>query len=521
MIRRIFFPFLLAFLPLFAGAPALAAAPDVVLTGVLSGKDNQTYRELPFTVPAGVGKITVDVSWDGRSRGTILVLGLYDPQRLRGWGGGTKPHFVVANGFATPSYLPGPIQPGVWRLSLTVASIRPGEVSPYTVKITYGRGPEAQVIDDTPVRTGPGWYRGDLHSHTGHSDARCRSLAGRSTPCPLFFTLQAAVDHKLDFIVVTDHNVTSHVADLGELAGYFDTLLLIPGREMTTQSGHYNLLGVADFVEFRLGSPKTPNINAMFDASKATGALISINHPEIPTGEDCLGCGWSAADTDYSRVQSIEVANGGLAADQGAFDDGPGSGVAFWEALLNKGRHLTGVGGSDNHDAVDGRRGSSPVGAQSPVGFPATVVYAAELSQPAILQAIRSGRVFIDLEGAHPGRILDLAADAGGDQIPMGGTLARAKAQPIHARLHVAGAQGDKVDLIADGQPLPALPDPILRANDQTLDFTLPAAREIHWFRADVRAPDGRRILIGNPIYVETQGGESPARGSAAKQEPR
>lgn len=486
-------------------APAQSSAaqePDVVLRGVLHGQDNHSYRELPFTVPAGVGKITVDVSWEGRERGTILVLGLYDPERMRGWGGGIKPHFVVAEAFASPSYLPGPIRSGIWRLSLAVASIRPGETSPYTVRITYARGAEAQVITAEPVRAGPGWYRGDLHTHTGHSDAACRSLTGKSTPCPLFLTLKAAADHGLDFIVVTDHNVTSHIADMGELAPYFDTLLLIPGREMTTSSGHYNLLGVTDFVEFRLGSPATPTINAMFDASKATGALISINHPESPTGEDCLGCGWSAPNTDYDRVQSVEVANGGRAAERGGFENGAGSGVSFWEALLNRGHHLTGVGGSDNHDAVDGRRGSSPVGAQSPVGLPATVVYAEDLSQPSILKGIRSGRVFIDLEGSHPGRVLDLSARAGSASAVMGGTLARAKAQPIHAQLHVAGAVGARVELIVDGRKLPIVQDPVVHSQDQTLDFTLPAGVDVSWFRTDVRSAQGRRILIGNPVYV-------------------
>ncbi|MDE1147324.1 MAG: CehA/McbA family metallohydrolase [Azospirillaceae bacterium] len=486
--------------------PAWAGETQVVMTGTLHAGDNQTYRELPFTVPAGVGKITVDVSWDSLEKGTYLVLGLYDPERNRGWGGAIKPHFVVADGFASPSYLPGPIVPGQWRLSLAVASIRPGVTSPYTVKITLATGPEAQRFSDTPLRTGAGWYRGDLHSHTGHSDAACRSLSGAATPCPLFLSLQAAVDHKLDFLVVTDHNVSSHVADMGNLAAYFDTLLLIPGREMTTQNGHFNLLGITDFVDFRLGPKGIPTINGMFDAAKGTGALVSINHPEIPTGEACLGCGWNAPDTDYGRVQSVEVANGGIAADQGGFDDGAGSGVAFWEAQLSRGYHLTGVGGSDNHDAVDGRKDISPVGAQSPVGFPATVVHADALSQPAILNGIRSGRVFIDLEGAHPGRVLDMAASAGGATAVMGATLARDAAAPIVAHIHVAGAKGAHIDLIADGQGQKLIRDPVLRDDDQTVDVTFPAGQDIHWFRADVRAADGRRILIGNPIYVAPKG---------------
>lgn len=488
-------------LAVFAGLSA-DAAPGIMLTGVLHDTDNHSYRELPFDVPAGTTKITVDVAWED-AKGTILVLGLYDPQRLRGWGGGIKPHFVVAESFASPSYLPGPISAGVWRLSLTVASIRLGQASPYTVKIAFDHGPAAQIIDDRPVRTTAGWYRGDLHTHSGQSDAQCRSLGGRPSPCPLFLTLKAAADHGLDFVVVTDHNVTSHVAELAGLAPYFDTLLVIPGREMTTQSGHYNLLGVADFVEFRLGSAKAPTINAMFDASKSTGALISINHPEIPTSEDCLGCGWNAPDTDYRRVQSIEIANGGIAAETGGFDDGPGSGVAFWEALLQRGYHLTGVGGSDNHDAIDGRRGTSPVGAQSPVGKPATVVYATSLAQPAILDAIRGGRVFIDLEGAHPDRVLDLSAVVGdGPRAVMGGTMARSKSQAINARLHITAAAGTVIDVTIDGRhyPMPGTAD--VATADTTINFTLPAGLDVHWFRTDVRQPNGKRVLIGNPIYI-------------------
>jgi len=482
--------------------PSLARAAEtgVVLTGVLRDSDRQTYRQLPFTVPAGVKKITVDVTWEGRDQGTILVLGVHDPERMRGWGGGIKPHFVVAESFATPSYLPGPLPAGVWNLDMTVASIRKGVSSPYRVTITFADGPDAQAITDRPVRAEAGWYRGDLHNHTGHSDGKCVSLSGKAAPCPLFLTLKAAVNHGLDFVVVSDHNVSDHVAEMAALAPYFDTLLQIPGREMTTSVGHYNLIGVTDFVEFRLGSPATPTINAMFDASKATGALISVNHPERSTGEDCLGCGWSAPDTDYSRVQMIEVANGGVAADSGRFGDGPGSGVAFWEAQLNRGFHLTGVGGSDNHDSVSGVQGVSPVGAQSPVGYPTTVVHAEALSQPAILQGIRSGRVFIDLEGAHPGRVLDLGARSGQATAVMGGTLARSTGG-IQAQVRVAGAQGDRVELIVDGQVRPLLADPVLHRADQTLDFVVPDGAR--WFRADVRRADGRRVLIGNPIFVE------------------
>lgn len=479
---------------------------DVVIAGTLRDQDRGSYRELPFDVPQGVSKITIDVDGGDHEKGVYLVLGVYDPQRERGWGGAIKPHITIAETFASPSYLSGPLPAGQWKLSVAVAYLKPGVVAPYKVTVHFDRGPAAQRITPGAIKAGPGWYAGDFHTHTGNSDAVCRSTPGdKPVPCPTWFTLKAAYDHHLDFVVVTDHNTRSHYGAIAEIAPFFDGLLTIPGREMTTQYGHYNLIGVTDFVEYRLSDTVgVPTINEMFDASRDTGALVSINHPEIPTGENCLGCGWSAPDTDFNRVSAIEVANGGIAAERGgAFDDGVGSGTAWWEARLNRGFHLTGIGGSDNHDAIDGRAGTSPVGAQSPVGTPATMVYAAELSQQGIMDGVRSGRVFIDLEGAHAGRVLDVTASVGhGATVNMGGTLYRPGRTAIHGQVHVTGAEGNIVDLIVDGRHHALVGDSRITGADVSLPFVVDAAETAHWIRVDIRAADGKRILIGNPIYV-------------------
>ncbi len=72
-----------------AVTPSGVAAPDVTLSGTIEGKDHQTYREAPFTVPAGVTRITVRFDYD-RSGHTVIDLGLLDPERFRGWSGGSK-----------------------------------------------------------------------------------------------------------------------------------------------------------------------------------------------------------------------------------------------------------------------------------------------------------------------------------------------------------------------------------------------------------------------------------------------
>jgi predicted metal-dependent phosphoesterase TrpH len=96
-----------------------------------------------------------------------------------------------------------------------------------------------------PLRDQPGWYRGDLHMHDAHSDGSCASQSGKRVPCPLFLTVQAALKRGLDFIAITDHNTTSQLDAMRELQPYYDRLLLIPGRELTTFTGHAGLLGTA------------------------------------------------------------------------------------------------------------------------------------------------------------------------------------------------------------------------------------------------------------------------------------
>lgn len=493
---------ILAWLAAFA-APAAAALDrpaDVTLSGVLTDRDRATTRDLVFTVPAGTAQVHVDFAYDGRDRGITVTLGVADPQRVRGWGGGTNYAFSIADAFASPSFLPGPIPAGRWRLMMTVPSIRAGDAATWSARIWFSLATAlAEVAFSTvPIRAGPGWYRGDLHTHSGQSDARCRSLAGREAGCPPFYTFREAVAHGLDFVALTDHNVTSHFIESGYLQPHFDTLLLLPGRELTTREGHANLLGYMGFVETDIGRPGAETVNAVLAGAHATGGFLTINHPSRPTGEDCLGCGWAARDTDYAKVDAIEVVNGGSTLETpGDREAAILKQVRYWEALLEKGYRLVGVAGSDNHDAIQ-YRGNSPIGAQAAIGSLATVIRADDLSQGGILRGLRSGRVFVDLDEGR-GRVLDLTARRDAAVAAMGGTLPSARGA-ITGSVHVEGVAGGRIALVVDGKPL-ALPGGGIAAAAADVAFTLPHGAR-RWFRADVRRADGRLWLIGNPIYV-------------------
>ena len=469
---------------------AQAQQPNITLTGTISGADNHTYREVPFKVPEGTGRITIDFSYTARDQHTAIDLGLFDAERFRGWGGGKQGQVTVSETDATASYLPGPIRAGTWRLLLGVPNIRAGVRSEYTAKIYFlrkGSAPSISTFSSAPFRPSPGWYRGDLHLHTAHSDGPCVSQSGTSVPCPVFKIVSAAADRHLDFVAMTDHNTTSHYEALRELQPYFDKLLIIPGREITTFEGHANVFGTTEFIDFRVGSSSVPTMNDLFAQVERLHAVISINHPSDPTGEECMGCRWVAAKADLARIQAVEAVNDGNA-------EGPLAGIPFWEAQLNRGLHLTGIGGSDTHNPDDKLRPNSGV------GYPTTVVQAGELSERAILEGIRAGTVFIDVEGTSD-RLLELTATSGGATVTMGGTLKAAPGATIHFSVHTTHLSGARTEVIEDAHSISPMSDPTIREDDVHQSFDLTSDGQHHWVRVNIRDRDNRLLMVGNPIY--------------------
>lgn len=476
----------LALLLIAAPAWAQSGGPDLVLTGQITGADHQTYKPVTFDVPAGVTRLSVAFDYTGREDKTVLDLGLMDPIRFRGWSGGARKAFFVSAEAATASYLPGPLPAGKWTLLLGVPNARPNAKATYEARIWFQRTP-APLPAVLPKATTPGWYRGDLHMHTAHSDGGCVTGDAPRAPCPVYRTVLAAQAAGLDFIAITDHNTTSQAEAMAELQPAFPGLLLIPGREVTTFQGHANVFGPTAFIDFRLGSKTVPTIRGLQQAVKAAGGVFSINHPAAPSGEQCMGCGWTVKDTDYDAVQAIEVANGGNEKALGDFE-GVLSGVPFWEALLNQGRRITAVGGSDNHDA------GIPHDKPSAVGRPATVVHAEGLSTEAILAGLRAGRVFIDLDGTRD-RMLDLTATTGGRKAAMGETLAVKAGETVTFTAVVSNLDVAGLEVIRDGAKAAVSISP-------AGEFSIRVGQGASWVRVNSRDPAGRLLVIGNPIYL-------------------
>jgi hypothetical protein len=474
---------------IFAGSLVAVAEqpPDVVLNGVITRADCQTYKKVPFAVPPRVTRLTVEFTYTGKDQRTTIDLGVFDPQRFRGWSGGNKSTFTLSATDATPSYLPGPIPPGRWFLLLGVPNIRQNARSQFAAKIYFGHRSDTAspgAFTSAPLREGVAWYRGDLHMHTAHSDGACLSQSERRVPCPVFKTVQAAAERGLDFIAITDHNTNSQYDALRELQAYFDRVLLIAGREITTFRGHANVFGPVEFIDFRLGTKQVPTLAALQHEVEDLHGIISINHPISPSGENCMGCGWTAADTDFHRIQAVEIVNGGRA-------EGEYSGIPFWEALLNRGFKITAVGGSDNHDA------DKPLDQPGSVGYPETVVHAQGLTQQAVLDAIRAGHVYLDLAGSK-NRLLEYTASTSEHTAEMGDILQAQCGNAVQLSVHTANVPGDSLELAEDGQTLAQ--KTIDESGASSYNWTSDGAR--HWLLFSVRNPAGELLLIGNPIFV-------------------
>lgn len=474
-LRRTLFS-LAAMLLLIASAKlSLAQVQDIELHGTISPEKLATHEMLSFTVPPGIERMDVTLISPGFQKGMYLTAGLFDPQRYRGEG---RSRFTVSTVDATGPYLPGPIIPGVWHIAIGYNYIAPDAHGDFTVKIHLS--PQLDPEQYPVLNKQPGWYKGDLHSHTGLSDAICHSQSGANVPCPLSRLLAAAASQGLDFLAVTEHNTPAHFNELMQDQLYYDKMLLIGAEEVTTVKGHANVWGTEGFLDYRVADTGF-TVNDLFDQAHKLHALVSINHAYWPWDGRCPGCGWAWAPiTDYSKVDAIEIINGYH--EHGSwFTPPPGNGIPFWEAQLARGLRPTGVGGGDEH------RAGEQLPLHDGVGIPTTVVYARELSQPAILEAIKAGHVYIKVNGPDgPDLLLNSGSAMMGDEItaPSG--------QSVTFTLTPKNAGDAALRIFIDGKPqATAAPS-----------FQWTSDGQRHWVRAELDDAQGAPLTITNPIYV-------------------
>jgi len=462
------------------------APSELVLEGTITAADRYKWLEREFDVPENTARIDVETSFTEAAQGTALEYGIYDPVRFRGASRFSKTSFFLSRTAATPSYYPGDLPAGTWRLLMGVPSIRDGVTSRYRMVIRLTPDgpsqPSPTALAPAIAASGPRWYQGDLHTHTMHSDGfGCADGRGGVGPCGVVQVVEAAARRGLDFVAVTDHNTTSHHQELVNLQPRYDHMLLLRGQEVTSFFGHANVFGTSEMVDFRIGHPGI-TATTVFAQAHRLGGLVAVNHPGRETGEKCTGCGWNAPDTDWSQVDAMEVVNQFTVS-------GPTAGEPFWQTRLNEGRRITGVGGSDDHGAST-RAGSA-------VGTPTNVIFAESLTESALLAGIRAGHVYVKTRGPEGPDVRFTAPDL---KVSMGDVVTLdAAVKRVQFRIVVSNGAGQRAEVIRNGK----VPDDAVSAPFTSAEATFQVALEVS--RGDnvrVIVRDGGGVTVfTNPIY--------------------
>ena len=126
------------------------------------------------------------------------------------------------------------------------------------------------------------------------------------------------------------------------------------------------------------------------------------------------------------------------------------------------------------------------------------MVYAKELSQPAILEGIKAGHVFVMVSGPD-GVPLYLNAAAA----MMGDAIVAESGKSVEFKMEVSrSVSGAKLHLIVDGKTVKELPgfQPDNGSVSWLNDWKSDGKR--HWVRAELDDAKGEPMTLTNPIYV-------------------
>ncbi len=443
---------------------------QITFDGELTVADMKKHIEHQFEMPtdATLLHITFDHSpqrAEDAPYANQVSLSLFDPTGFRGARHNNADQTIrLSIAEASPGYLSGELPAGQWTVVIDIHRIMPPDPLTYTIQVKISNDP----ITDEPLHfpkgttasRGKGWYRGDLHGHTHHSDGRW----------DVADFVQYGRDYNLDFVTLTDHNTMSPLAEVDSLSS--DDVLTMGGMELTTYYGHALALGTRQWHEWRTHQGKT-----MRDLAQDiidSGALYVIAHPRSLGDPQCTGCRWEFDDMMPGIAHAVEVWNG-------LWDSYNQEGLELYYEWLNQGHKLVMTAGTDIH-------GQPPTGVKS-AGF--NIVLADDLTEADILNAIRQGKSYLS-----SGPDIKSIAFSDGKQAMMGDTLTTNA--PVKLMLVWDGTdEGDNVRLISEGQ--------IIQEQDATQSKRITATIDepAKWYVAEIRAENGDLKAVTNPIWVE------------------
>lgn len=429
---------------------------------------------VPFKVPAGITEIRVKEIYANPGK-NVLNLGVYGPEGyqvdntagFRGWSGGAKTEFFLNAAEASTGYIPGKIKAGTWKILIYPSTIIPEGIDwqleitliPGVDKSPFKINPALEVVNNTP-----GWYRGDLHMHTYHSD-------GKRTQQEL---LDEAMNKGLGFIISTEHNTNSANLSWGQYKT--NNLLVINGEEVTTTAfGHWNAIGLntETLIDWRY-APGDNVISTYLKQVHADSGLAIINHP-FYNKEHVNSFGF-----DVNLFDGIEVWNG-------KWDPLDELAVNWWDSLLRLGKAKIAIAASDSH---------TPVSPENALGTPQTVVKADGLSRPQVMTGLRAGKAYLAL---NKELTLTMAARSSSASANIGETLATTSGKKVQIGLAVKGISEAVVITLVGDKGIIATEK--VTGNKAKLSWQIKPG-STKYLRVEIRTPQGDMLALTNPIWL-------------------
>ncbi len=450
---------------------------DTVITGHFKKQDvRNKIVYIPINIPVGITVFNMQAIITD-SANNVLDIGLFDEKGIdlgpingfRGWAGGVSSKQVrITREEATPSYIPGLINEGLWNVMLVPTSIKK---EGFNWQLNISLEKTGNVLKDFIAKPSrewinnkQGWYRGDLHMHDVNSD-------GVFTQAELVKLSKAA---GLQFIISTNHNTNSANLNWGK---YDDSsILILNGEEITPfQENHWNAIGInADtWIDWRYDAA-SGLIDKYQEQVRKAGGLCVINHPFY--NNDSI--------VDYrfpvEGFDAIEVWNG-------TWDINDEYAVDWWNNMLKKGMVKTAIGASDFH-RHDGK---------NVLAHPQTVIYSKGLNRSGIINGIKTGKCYI-AENTNLSMGLSVSSLRSKLSAKIGDTLSVRKKGRLLVNCEITGILDSSTVSLISNKGIEHIFNNV--SGEAVLKYRI-SSKKLQYLRMEVRKANFSMQALTNPIW--------------------